>query len=53
MGGKNRYYHGGGKEMGKKYIESAKLIDKSTLYSSNEALDLVLKTAKANFDETI
>ena len=39
--------------MGKKYIESAKLIDKSTLYSSNEALDLVLKTAKANFDETI
>jgi len=53
VGGKNRYYHGGGKEMGKKYIESAKLIDKSTLYSSNEALDLVLKTAKANFDETI
>ena len=39
--------------MGKKYIESAKLIDKSTLYGSNEALDLVLKTAKANFDETI
>jgi len=39
--------------MGKKYIESVKLIDKSTLYSSNEALDLVLKTAKANFDETI
>ena len=39
--------------MGKKYIESAKLIDKSTLYSSNEALDLVLKTAKANFDETV
>jgi len=39
--------------MGKKYIESAKLIDKSTLYSSNEALELVLKTAKANFDETV
>ncbi len=39
--------------MGKKYIESAKLIDKSALYGSNEALDLVLKTAKANFDETI
>jgi large subunit ribosomal protein L1 len=39
--------------MGKKYIESAKLIDKTTLYGSNEALDLVLKTAKANFDETI
>lgn len=39
--------------MGKKYIESAKLIDKSALYSSTEALDLALKTAKANFDETI
>jgi len=39
--------------MGKKYIESAKLIDKSTLYGSNEALELVLKTAKANFDETV
>ena len=39
--------------MGKKYIESAKLIDKSALYGSSEALDLVLKTAKANFDETI
>lgn len=39
--------------MGKKYIESAKLIDKSALYGTSEALDLVLKTAKANFDETI
>ena len=39
--------------MGKKYIESAKLIDKNTLYSPKEALDLSVKTAKANFDETI
>ena len=39
--------------MGKKYIESAKLIDKSALYNTTEALDLALKTAKANFDETI
>lgn len=39
--------------MGKKYIESAKLIDKSALYSPAEALELTVKTAKANFDETI
>ena len=39
--------------MGKKYIESAKLIDKNTLYNPEEALDLSIKTAKANFDETI
>ncbi|BCZ44089.1 50S ribosomal protein L1 [Clostridium gelidum] len=39
--------------MGKKYIESAKLIDKSALYNPMDALELTLKTAKANFDETI
>ena len=39
--------------MGKKYVESAKLIDKSALYNPNEALELTVKTAKANFDETI
>lgn len=38
---------------GKKYIESAKLIDRSRLYDPAEALDLVCKTAKAKFDETI
>ncbi|WP_277217906.1 50S ribosomal protein L1 [Peptoniphilus vaginalis] len=38
---------------GKKYQESAKLVDKSNLYDVNEALDLVTKTAKANFDETV
>ena len=38
---------------GKKYIESAKLIDKATIYEPAEALDLVCKTARAKFDETI
>ena len=39
--------------MGKNYIESSKLIDKSALYNPSEALDLAVKTAKAKFDETI
>ena len=39
--------------MGKKYVESAKLIDKSVLYTPSEALDLAVKTAKAKFDETV
>lgn len=39
--------------MGKRYEESAKLIDRATLYSPEEALDLAVKTAKAKFDETI
>ncbi len=38
---------------GKKYTDSAKLIDKSKLYDSAEAIELVLQTAKAKFDETI
>ncbi|MCI5644047.1 50S ribosomal protein L1 [Peptoniphilus sp. SGI.035] len=38
---------------GKKYQDSAKLVDRSNLYDVNEALDLVIKTAKANFDETV
>ncbi|MBB6218958.1 large subunit ribosomal protein L1 [Anaerosolibacter carboniphilus] len=38
---------------GKKYQESAKLVDKAALYEANEALDLVVKTAKAKFDETV
>jgi len=38
---------------GKNYQESAKLIDKSVLYSPTEALDLAIKTSKAKFDETI
>ena len=39
--------------MGKKYVESAKLVDKSKQYDSEEALALVCQTAKAKFDETV
>ena len=39
--------------MGKKYIDSAKLIDKSKAYDPSEALELVCQTSKAKFDETI
>lgn len=38
---------------GKKYQDSAKLIEKSRLYDASEAIDLVTKTAKAKFDETV
>ncbi|HHW58225.1 MAG TPA: 50S ribosomal protein L1 [Clostridia bacterium] len=38
---------------GKKYLESLKLYDKTRQYSSEEAIDIVLQTARANFDETI
>ncbi|MBP3580785.1 MAG: 50S ribosomal protein L1 [Clostridia bacterium] len=38
---------------GKKYQESAKLIDKTKLYETEEALDMVCKTSKAKFDETV
>ena len=38
---------------GKKYIESAKLIEKAKLYDAAEALALVCQTAKAKFDETV
>ena len=38
---------------GKKYVESAKLVDRSKLYDPAEALDTVVKTAKAKFDETV
>ena len=39
--------------MGKKYIDSAKLVDKAKLYDADEALALVCQTAKAKFDETV
>ena len=39
--------------MGKKYIESVKLIDRSALYTPSEALELSVKTAKAKFDESV
>ena len=38
---------------GKKYKESAKLIDRSVQYDPTEALELVVKGATAKFDETV
>ena len=38
---------------GKKYAESAKLIDKAKLYEIKDGIQLSIDTAKAKFDETI
>ena len=38
---------------GKKYQESAKKIDRNALYDTNEAMELLVKTAPAKFDETV
>ena len=38
---------------GKKYVDSAKTVDRTKLYDVNEALTTVVSTAKAKFDETI
>ena len=38
---------------GKKYVESAKLVDSAKLYDTEEAFSLVVKTAKAKFDESV
>jgi len=38
---------------GKKYVESAKLINRATLYDAADAVSLVKKSAVAKFDETI
>ena len=38
---------------GKKYVESAKLVDSTKLYDVAEALELAAKTASAKFDETV
>ena len=38
---------------GKKYQNGAKLIDKNAAYAVTEAMDLVVKTAPAKFDETV
>lgn len=38
---------------GKNYKESAKLIDKQAQYEPQEAFELITKTAKAKFDETV
>ena len=38
---------------GKKYVEAAKLIDKTQQYEAAEAISLVKKSATAKFDETV
>jgi large subunit ribosomal protein L1 len=38
---------------GKKYVDGVKLIDRSKLYDTEEALDLCVKTGTAKFDETV
>ena len=38
---------------GKHYVDSAKLVDRSKLYDTDEALALCCQTAKAKFDETV
>ena len=38
---------------GKKYQNSAKQIDRATLYESKDAFEIICKTASAKFDETV
>ncbi len=38
---------------GKKYLDKAKLVDRTTLYDTTDAVELVQKTSGAKFDETI
>ncbi len=38
---------------GKRYLEAVKLIEKNKAYEVQEAMDLVLKTGTAKFDETV
>lgn len=40
-------------KQGKKYVDAAKLIDRTKNYEVKEAVELCLKTATAKFDETI
>ena len=38
---------------GKRYVESAKLVDRTNLYDVDEAVSILKKTASAKFDETV
>ena len=38
---------------GKRYLEVSALVDKANTYDPKEAMELVLKTAKAKFDESV
>lgn len=40
-------------KFGKRYAEIAKLVERGKNYTVDEALDLVIKTANAKFDETV
>ncbi|MDR1806170.1 MAG: 50S ribosomal protein L1 [Clostridium sp.] len=40
-------------KFGKKYTDAVKLVDKTALYDPAEALELVVKTKTAKFDETV
>ena len=40
-------------KQGKRYIEVAKLVDRTKLYDVEEAMQLAIDTAKAKFDETV
>ena len=40
-------------KQGKKYIEAAKLLDRTRAYNPDEAIDLIKKMAHAKFDETV
>ena len=44
---------GGIMKKGKRYVESAKLVDPSKAYDSKEAFDIIEKMPKAKFDETV
>lgn len=37
----------------KNYVEALKLVDKTKLYDAKEAMDVVVNTSKAKFDETV
>ena len=41
------------KKSGKKYVEAAKLVDKTKLYTVEEAVELVKKTSITKFDSTV
>ena len=38
---------------GKRYVESAKLVDRTNLYEVDAAITVLKKTASAKFDETV
>ena len=41
------------KKHGKNYVEASKLVDKSKVYSVDEALKTLKSLKKRNFDETV